>query len=59
MSNQNYYSAKEVAKRYGVNHSTIWRWVSIGKFPVPIKISAGCSRWKDSDLNKHDIKLEG
>ncbi len=40
----------EVAKRYGVSRPTIWRWVSNGNFPRPIKLSAGSARWSFSDL---------
>lgn len=40
---------KQVAVRYGVNRSTIWRWVSEGHFPSPVRF-AGCTRWRLSDL---------
>lgn len=44
-------SVVEVAKRYGVNKSTVWRWVSADKnFPEPIKLSKGTSRWGEHQL---------
>ena len=46
-----YLSIEEVAKRYSVGHSTIWRWVKKGgQFPAPIKLSPGTSRWLEAEL---------
>lgn len=42
----------EVAKRYGVSRSTIWRWVKDGKIPLPIKIGGGSTRWRFFDLEE-------
>ena len=43
-------SDREAAAWYAVSRPTIWRWVSEGHFPKPIKLSPGCSRWRKSDL---------
>ena len=40
-----YLSDKQVAKKYGIHRTTVWRWVSKGRFPKPIKLSEGCTRW--------------
>lgn len=40
----------EAALRYGVSRPTIWRWAKQGKFPKPIKLGAGSTRWRSSDL---------
>lgn len=40
----------DVAIRYDVSRPTIWRWVKYGKFPQPIKLSNGATRWRISDL---------
>lgn len=46
-------TAKQVAARYGVHVTTPWRWVkSDPDFPRPITLSAGCTRWLLSDLEK-------
>ncbi len=46
-----YLSIDEVAKRYGVGHSTVWRWVkNDDRFPAPIKLSPGTSRWLETEL---------
>lgn len=39
-----------VAELYDVSVPTIWRWVREKKFPAPIKLSPGCTRWRFSDL---------
>jgi prophage regulatory protein len=38
-------SAAQLAKRFNVNASTIWRWAQSGVLPPPIKISEGCTRF--------------
>jgi len=59
MRRKKYWADKEVAERYGVGPSTIWRWVANGIFPEPTKISPGCTRWNGEKLDEHDSKLEG
>lgn len=42
---------RDVAARYGVHRSTIWRWVTSNpKFPNPVKLGPSTSRWRLSDL---------
>ena len=54
MQNQSnvYQSDKQVAYRFVVSRATIWRWVKEGKFPKPVKLSPGCTRWKLSDVEQ-------
>ena len=40
----------EVANRYRVSRPTIWRWVKKSKFPKPIKLAGGSTRWRAADL---------
>ena len=40
----------EVAMRYGVSRPTIWRWTKNGNFPKPVKLGAGSTRWRSSDI---------
>ena len=48
-----------LAERYSVHRVTIWRWVREGKFPAPIKLTAGCSRWRMADVERHEAEREG
>ncbi len=46
-----YLSVKEVAARFRVNVSTIWRWVqTAADFPQPIEFGNGTTRWSFLDL---------
>lgn len=46
-----YFQDIEVGKRYGVSRASIWRWLKTDpSFPKPVALSAGCSRWRLSDL---------
>jgi len=56
MEKQIYLSDKQTGKRYNVNRTTIWRWLSLGNFPAPIRLSSGCTRWKLSDLEEWETE---
>ena len=45
-----YKSDKDLAARYGVSRSTIWRWTKEGRLPQPKKLSPGCTRWDWSEI---------
>ncbi len=46
-----YLSDRQVAARFNLHHLTIRRWVRENpNFPKPIKLSAGCARWKLSEI---------
>ena len=39
-----------VARRYDVKRATVWAWMSQGRFPQPMRLTPGCSRWSIKDL---------
>lgn len=50
-----YCSDTQLALRYSVHRSTLWRWVKTDPtFPQPVKLSAGCTRWKLSEIEAWD-----
>lgn len=49
-------SIDDVAKRYGVGNSTVWRWIKKDdRFPAPVKLSPGTSRWLESELLEFEL----
>jgi prophage regulatory protein len=52
-------SVRQVADRYGNSSASIWRWCRNGAFPQPIKISAACTRWKLSALERFEAEQSG
>ncbi len=44
---------KETSYLTGQAVSTVWRKVKLGAFPKPIRISAGMTRWRLSDIQKY------
>jgi prophage regulatory protein len=52
-----YVSCVQLARRYGVDRSTIWRWTAKGKLPRPIKFSDQCSRWRLDEIEYTESKL--
>jgi len=46
-----YLTDEQLAARYGVHRTTPWRWLKSDKaFPRPIRLSAGCTRWRLSEV---------
>lgn len=51
-----YLSVKEVAVRYEVDPSTIWRWLKKGMFPQPKRFGPQTLRWAIADLESHEAE---
>ena len=50
-------SVHDVANRYNVFPSTIWRWLeTTSDFPSPLKLTPGTTRWRLSDLVSYEKK---
>jgi len=47
---------QDVAKRLGVDRSTIWRWVSEGNFPEPYRFGPSTVRWHEEELKQFEMK---
>ncbi len=45
-----FFDVRGVARRYSVRAATIWSWMQQGKFPQPVRFTAGTSRWAIADL---------
>jgi predicted DNA-binding transcriptional regulator AlpA len=51
MNHQTYLSDTDLAQRYGVSRTTIWRWHrNNSDFPRVISLSANTSRWRLADI---------
>ncbi|TLS99584.1 helix-turn-helix transcriptional regulator [Aliarcobacter cibarius] len=48
----NFLRIKDVMKKTGIAKSTIWLWVSEGKFPKPIKLSPRITVWDEELINR-------
>lgn len=55
---QLYLSDSQLAERYDVSRATIWRWVSRGILPKPVKFSHGCTRWRKDQIEQRDAERE-
>lgn len=51
-----YLSDKQVSTRYGVTRTTPWRWVKCGKYPKPVRLSPGCTRWRLADIERWEAE---
>lgn len=51
-------SVAQLAARFGVNPSTIWRWVQAGSFPKPVSLSPGCTRWRLAEIEAWETARE-
>lgn len=56
---ETYLTDLQLAARYSVHRSTIWRWISSdARFPPPINLSPGCTRWKLSQIEEWELDME-
>lgn len=46
----------QLAERYGVARTTIWRWSVTGVLPPPVRLSPGCTRWLKEELDALEIE---
>ena len=53
-----YVSAAQLAERYTVDKSTIWRWAQRGVIPPPIRLSDQCTRWRLAAIEKRDAERD-
>lgn len=51
---QSYLSDTQLAERYSVSRSTIWRWTNRNNFPKPVQLSPGTTRWRKDDIERHE-----
>jgi prophage regulatory protein len=49
-----YLTVKELATRWGVGVSTIWRWAHEARIPSPIAIGPRATRWEISDIETYE-----
>lgn len=54
-----YISDLQLAARYNVSRSTIWRWRARGILPDPVELSPGTTRWKSGDIERFEREREG
>ena len=47
----------DLADRYGVHRATTWRWSREGKFPQPVTIGPGTTRWRVADVLDHEARV--
>jgi predicted DNA-binding transcriptional regulator AlpA len=51
-------NVQQVARRYGVNKRTIWRWHAAGLLPRGLRITRGTIRWLADDIDRHIESLK-
>jgi prophage regulatory protein len=54
----NYLREKELLERLPLSSSTLWRLVSKGLFPAPIKLSVGVTVWSEIEVASFMEALE-
>jgi prophage regulatory protein len=56
MQQQSYFSDLQLADRYQVNRTTIWRWVARNYLPRPVQLSPGTTRWRRDEIESHEAQ---
>ena len=42
---------KSLCHRIGVSRATVYRLLAAGSFPVPVRLSKRCVRWRTCDID--------
>jgi len=42
---------RQVAEKTGLAESSIWRLAQRGHFPLPVKLSPGCTAWYEHEID--------
>lgn len=58
MTQVTYLSDRQLAERYATHPKTIWAWVRREQFPAPVKLTAGCTRWRSTDVERWESERE-
>lgn len=53
---QQFLSDAQLAERYSVSRSTIWRWTARKLLPQPVQLSPGCTRWRKDQIEQRDAE---
>jgi len=48
----NFYRMQRLQKVLDVSKSSIWKWVRLGKFPKPVKLSENITAWRASEVEE-------
>lgn len=49
-----YLTVNDVATRLSVSKDTIWRWARLGTSPEAVRLSAGVTRWRLTDIEARE-----
>jgi len=49
---ETYLTINNLMQRFKVSRTTVWRWQRKEQFPAPVKLSAGCARWKERAVDE-------
>lgn len=51
-----YLTDRQLAARFAVGRTTIWRWTQEGRLPRPVHLSPGVTRWRLPDIEAFDAQ---
>lgn len=53
-----YLSDTQLAARYAISRSSVWRWAARGILPAPVQLSPGTTRWRADEVEVCDAARE-
>lgn len=43
-------TVQQVCAMFNISRATVWRWVSTGHLPAPVKLGPNTTRWRAADV---------
>ena len=51
-----YLTDRQLAARFAVGRTTIWRWTQEGRLPTAVRLSPGVTRWRLCDIEMFEAR---
>lgn len=53
-----YLTLAQITQRFGISHTTVYRWIRDRNFPQRIQLGANTIRWRKSEVDAWEADLE-
>lgn len=52
----NYLSDQDLADRFGICRTSVWRWLERGMLPQPVRLGPNTTRWRLADIEAFEAQ---
>lgn len=56
MQTARYLSDQEIARRFGICRTSVWRWLAKSQLPAPVRLGPNTTRWRLADIEAFEAQ---